>query len=326
MRLIPKLLALALGAVLAVGGCGDDDTTPSASTTTTASADYPMTLHNCARTVTIDKRPERILTVGSDPAAAVAAAGAADRIVGRSSEGGAPLGPYESALRSVPKLTTNDAPSLEAVIGQRPDILVSYELGKTDLPSGLADSGIGVLTPGWRCDQGTVGFEDIYAQIQQLARVFGTSDVADGAVAKLRSRKAAVEKRSRATGKRTAAAIYVSESGLSAYANRSVDHTVIESLGLTDAFADVDRRVIEVNLEELIKRNPDVIIATYGGSGTDIKNDAAAIKALRGRPGVNRLAAVRQGRIIPLHFGYLVGGPLAIEGLETIAAKLERFT
>jgi iron complex transport system substrate-binding protein len=273
----------------------------------------------------IDKWPQRILTVGSDPAAAVAAAGAADRIVGRSSEGGAPLGPYESALGSVPKLTTNDAPSLEAVIGKRPDILVSYELGETDLPSGLADSGIEALTPDWRCDQGSVGFEDIYTQIEQLGRVFGTSDVADAAVAKLRSRQAAVEKRFEATGKRTAAAIYVSESGLSAYANRSVDHSAIEALGLTDAFADVDKRVIEVNLEELIKRNPDVIIATYGGSGTDIKNEAAAIKALRGRPGVNRLAAVRDKRIIPLHFGYLVGGPLAVDGLETIAIKLETF-
>ncbi len=325
MRLTPKLLALALAAVLAVSGCGDDDTAPSASTTTTASADYPMTLQNCARKVTIDKPPERILTVGSDPAVAVAAAGAADRIVGRSSEGGAPLGPYESALGSVPKLTTNDAPSLEAVIGKRPDILVSYELGDTDLPARLADSGIEALTPDWRCDQGMVGFEDIYAQIEQLGRVFGTSDVAAGAVAKLRSRQGAVEKQIAATGKRTAAAIYVSESGLSAYANHSVDHTVIEALGLTDAFADVDKRVIEVSLEELIKRNPDIIIATYGGSGTDIENDAAAMKALRGRPGVNRLAAVRDARIIPLHFGYLVGGPLAVDGLETIAAKLKTF-
>jgi iron complex transport system substrate-binding protein len=324
MRLTPKLLAFPLAAMLAVG-CGDGDATPSASTTTNASADYPMTLQNCARKVTIDKRPQRILTVGSDPAAAVAAAGAADRIVGRSSEGGAPLGPYESALGSVPKLTTNDAPSLEAVIGKRPDILVSYELGETELPSGLADSGIEALTPDWRCDQGSVGFEDIYTQIEQLGKVFGTSDVADAAVAKLRSRQAVVEKRFEATGKRTAAAIYVSESGLSAYANRSVDHSAIEALGLTDAFADVDKRVIEVNLEELIKRNPDVIIATYGGSGTDIKNDAAAIKALRGRPGVNRLAAVRDKRIIPLHFGYLVGGPLAVDGLETIAIKLETF-
>jgi iron complex transport system substrate-binding protein len=92
---------------------------------------------------------------------------------------------------------------------------------------------------------------------------------------------------------------------------------------MTDSFADVDERIIDINVEELIKRDPDVIIATYGGSETDIKNDARAIEAIRGIEALDRVAAVRKGQIISINFAYLVGGPLAIDGLEIIADKLD---
>jgi iron complex transport system substrate-binding protein len=303
MRPTLKLLRVALCAALAIGACGRGDKTPGADAG--ASGDFPMTLSVCGRKVTIDKEPQKILTIGSDPAAAVAAAGAGDRVVARSSEGGGPLGPYESVLGKAPQITTNDAPSLEAIIGRRPDIVVSYELSSTDLPAGLS----------------AVDFDDTYRQIEQLGRLFGTSTAADAAVAKLRSRQAAVEKRFSGADKRTATVIYVSEGGLSAYANHSVDHTVIHTLGLSDVFGDVAKRNVDINVEELIERNPDVIIATYGGSGTQIKDGDDAIRALRKIPGVNRLKAVRDGSIIPIHFGYLVGGPLAVDGLEMIADR-----
>jgi iron complex transport system substrate-binding protein len=318
MRPTLKLLPVALCA-LAIGACGRGDKTPGADAG--ASGDFPMTLSVCGRKVTIDKEPQKILTIGSDPAAAVAAAGAGDRVVARSSEGGGPLGPYESVLGKAPQITTNDAPSLEAIIGRRPDIVVSYELSSTDLPAGLSAAGIETVTPSWRCDTGGVDFDDTYRQIEQLGRLFGTSTAADAAVAKLRSRQAAVEKRFSGADKRTATVIYVSEGGLSAYANHSVDHTVIHTLGLSDVFGDVAKRNVDINVEELIERNPDVIIATYGGSGTQIKDGDDAIRALRKIPGVNRLKAVRDGSIIPIHFGYLVGGPLAVDGLEMIADR-----
>lgn len=322
MRTNLKILVLALCGALVIAGCGDDERTAGAGPTAVADSSFPMTLDNCGRKVTIDKAPETILTIGSDPAAAVVAAGGGDRIVGRSSEGGAPLGPFARALDRVAQITRNDPPSLEAVIGKAPELIVSYELDGTDLPAGLASSGIEQLTPAWRCDTGGVGFDDVYDQIEELGKLFGTSDVADAAVTKLRSRQEAVEQRFSEASKRTATAIYVAESGLSAYANRSVDHTIIKTLGLTDVFADVAKRNVEVSIEELIKRDPDVIIATFGGSGTKIKTGADATKALRAIPGVNRLAAVREGRIIPIHFGYLVGGPLAVDGLEQIGTKL----
>jgi ABC-type hemin transport system substrate-binding protein len=106
-----KLLPIALCAALAIGACGNGDRTSGAKEA--ASGDFPMTLGVCGRRVTIDERPRKILTIGSDPAAAVAAAGAGDRVVARSSEGGGPLGPYQSVLDKAPQITTNDAPSLE---------------------------------------------------------------------------------------------------------------------------------------------------------------------------------------------------------------------
>ncbi|MGH3565574.1 MAG: hypothetical protein ACRDRH_05990 [Pseudonocardia sp.] len=96
-------------------------------------------------------------------------------------------------------------------------------------------------------------------------------------------------------------------------------------LGLID---DLDhgrrRRRTEASTEELLARDPDVILLTCGGSETNIKTDADDVQALRGRVSLDQLTAVREGRVIPINFAYLVGGPLTVDGLETIVDGLAR--
>jgi ABC-type Fe3+-hydroxamate transport system substrate-binding protein len=62
----------------------------------------------------------------------------------------------------------------------------------------------------------------------------------------------------------------------------------------------VNKRVTEVSTEELLARNPDVILLTFGGSETSIKNGADAGRALRGRTPLNQFSAVRENRLIAI--------------------------
>jgi iron complex transport system substrate-binding protein len=63
-------------------------------------------------------------------------------------------------------------------------------------------------------------------------------------------------------------------------------------------------------------------VLTFGGSETSIKTGADAERVLRGMSPLDQLTAVRENRLISLNFTYLVGGPLAVDRLETVAQGL----
>lgn len=307
-------LVLVVG-LLVLSACGGGQ-----SAGTVRAGKFPLTVPSCERTVTLEEPATRVLTVASDSATALAAIGAADLIIGRSAEGGAPLGRYEDELRDIPQLTTNGEPSREVIIAAQPDLVMSY--AGLDTPAAdLEAAGVDLVVPSWRCDT-TADFAGIYRTLQTYGEALGVEDTAEQAVADLRRRVDAVERRFQGGSARTAANVYISENRLRVYGGPSMSNTVLTTLGLTNVFADVDQRVADVSIEALLARNPDVIVLTFGGSETSIKNGADAQRALRGMAPLDQLTAVGENRLIALNFTYLVGGPLAVDGLETIAQEL----
>lgn len=327
-----KVLTLGLTALLALGGCADDDTSGTGAASgpdANAAASFPMTVRDCGREVTIEDPPQQVLTMGADPAATVWAAGAADRIIARAGEGGAPLGPAAAALRDVPQITPDGDPSREEIIGTGADLVISYGLNLTT-PEDLEAAGIDSLVPSWRCDgsgsgenpTGKVDFDDLFSDIELYGRIFSTQDRATANVAQLRERVQAVRERFANAPKRTGIQLY--ESDL-AYGRESMGHTQMRLLGLNNVFGDVKERFFDVSIEQLLARDPDVILASYGGGGAKIKRAEDARRAVENLPGAKRLTAVREGRVIPINITYMLGSPLAVDGLEMMAESLASF-
>lgn len=310
--LVASLLVLSL---LVPSACSGGSQSPGGGTAAT----FPLTVPSCERTVTIERPAKRVVTVASDAATAVAAVGAANLIVARAGEGGAPLGPYENELRDIPQITDNGEPSREVILGQQADLVVSYGL---DTPTAdLEAAGIDSIVPFWRCDT-PADFDGVYRTLETYGQILGTEDVATRTVADLRRRVSAVQRQFQGTSARTAANVYIGDNVMYVYGRPSMSNTVLTALGLTNVFADVNERVTEVSTEELLARNPDVILLTFGGSETSIKTGADAERALRSTTPLNQLTAVREQRLITINLTYLVGGPLAVDGLETIAQRL----
>ncbi|MDQ3763229.1 MAG: hypothetical protein M3460_16795 [Actinomycetota bacterium] len=82
-RMVHPILVTSL---LVLAACGGEYQ----STGTGPAGTFPLAVPSCERTVTIEQPAKRVLTVASDSATALAAIGAADLIVARSAEGGAP--------------------------------------------------------------------------------------------------------------------------------------------------------------------------------------------------------------------------------------------
>ena len=118
---------------LLVTACGADGGAGPAA----VAPDFPMTVSDCGRPLTLPDRPRRILTMSSTSSTLMWAAGAAEKITTRSYESVSDLGPAQQALANVP-LASNDIDlSLETILEQRPDLVITAGLNITT-PQDLA--------------------------------------------------------------------------------------------------------------------------------------------------------------------------------------------
>lgn len=217
--------------------------------------------------------------------------------------------------------------SLEAVIDQRPDLVIGYEPeGSGITAEALATAGIPLLViPAFCSDPAEVppdpGFDDVYAAVEFYGRLFGTENT-DQTVSALRDRVTAVEQISANDPQRTAATLFVYADGTppSAYGTASISHAQMQTAGLTNVFGDLDKRNVEVSFEEIINRDPDAVILLYVSSGGDPAQIRESFLAV---PGAKNLTAVRNEDLLVLPFQLTdPPTPLSVDGLEAIAAEL----
>jgi hypothetical protein len=121
---------------------------------------------------------------------------------------------------------------------------------------------------------------------------------------------------------RTAAVLYPTVGGGAGYAygTRSMAHPQLEAAGFGNAVADVDERVFEVTLEELLDRDPDALVLLYGDGDPGLVEDE-----IRGLPGADGLTAVQDDAILVQLFNFTEPPTsLSVDGLETIVSTFGR--
>lgn len=322
----PRLAVTAAASTLVLLGaaCGADSGSVDSAA---ASGDYPVTISNCGADVTFAAEPERVVLLKSAAVPYLRELGVLDRAIARA--GQYPDEYYDAAtnaaLRAIPLLTDKTDTSghlqisKEIVIGQQPDLV----LGEVDNLSRdtLSAVNIPLLEEPALCDKSGAKptFDDIYSQLRNYGKVFDRGDEAAAGVEKLKQRMAGITAKAGTSSGRTAAVLYPTPGGgvTYAYGNRSMAHPQLTAAGFRDVFGDVNERVFEVTVEELLGRNPDVLILLY--SDGDPKAVEQALTAL---PGSENLNAVRNGTVMAQLFNFTEPPtPLSIDGVERIVQR-----
>ncbi|GGU10680.1 ABC transporter substrate-binding protein [Nocardioides albus] len=313
--------ALVLATTTACGAdadAADDKATP---------AGFPVTIDNCGAEVNIDAPPERVVMLKSSAVPYLHALGVMDRVVARA--GDYPADYYDAdtqaELDDIPLLTDEMDTSghlqisKEVVIGEEPDLV----LGEVEnLSRDTLDAvDIDLLEEPAMCPEGVEdpGFADVYSQLEAYGKVFDREDEAARAIADLRKRVTELEAKKVGEG-RTAAVLYPTVGGgvTYAYGTRSMAHPQLEAAGFEDVFADVDQRVFEVSTEDLLERDPDVIILLHNAG--DPKEVEESVTQLAG---AEDLTAVKNGDVMAQLFNFTEPpSALSVDGLERI---IDRF-
>ncbi|BAL87727.1 putative ABC transporter substrate-binding protein [Actinoplanes missouriensis 431] len=289
-----------------------------------AGGQYPLKLTNCGAEVVFDKAPERVVMLKSAAVPYLHSLGVMDRVTARA--GQYPKDYYDGATQAeidkIPLLTDKTDTSghlqisKEVVISQQPDLV----LGQVDnLSRETLDAvDIPLLEEPAMCPGATEvpSFDSVYRQMESYGTVFDRETEATAAITQLRERLAKIQKPSTV---RTAAVLYPTVGGgvTYAYGSTSMAQPQLEAAGFTNVFGDSKERVFEVTLEELLGRNPDVLILLY--SDGDPK---AVEQAVTGLPGADKLKAVANGDVMPQLFNFTEPpSPLAVDGLEKIVQR-----
>lgn len=317
-------LTTTLVATVALSSCGLAAGDEGADTT--GEGGYPLTVGNCGAEVTFDAAPESVVMLKSAAVPYLAEIDVLDRVTARAGE--YPRDYYDdetwAALEEVPALTgkTDTSGHLqiskEIVIGEEPDLV----LGEVDNLSRetLADVEIPLLEEPAMCAEGVdePGFDDVTDQLTTYGEVFDRREEAAAAVADLEEQVAELTAEP-AGERRTAAVLYPTVGGgvTYAYGTRSMAHPILEAAGFENAFADTDERVFEVAPEELLGRDPDVLVLLHSSGDPD-----DVVDAVTGLPGAGELTAVQDDALMPLLFNYVEPPtPLSVEGLARIRER-----
>ncbi|MFV0308747.1 MAG: ABC transporter substrate-binding protein [Desertimonas sp.] len=341
------IAAIAALTVTSVVACGGDDSSSDASDTTAAATEdapattdgatgttgaadggssaYPMTVEICGLDWTFDAPPERIVTTDTPMLDLALMLGVEDRIAGYFGAAEQLDPSVQDAAASLEHLGSNwPYPTLEAVLAGSPDLVLSYgynaEAGFT--PERLQEEGIGnfTVTEGCADAEGATTVESFYEDVRTLAQILDVSDEAETLIADWEARVAAVEEaaptgepiRVLNTGSGDPAAPFVS-------AGRAVANDLIRIAGGTDVFSDEDAAYLTPTWEEVVARDPELIIESSGGG----EEALAAVRAyLEANPALAAMAAVEAGQYAGLSYEEGVPGPQMFNGLEKISAAI----
>ncbi|MBB3664072.1 iron complex transport system substrate-binding protein [Prauserella sediminis] len=298
---------------------------------------------NCGIDVATGDPPQRIYAAYQPAIELAHALGVSDRLAGTAFLDAKVLPEYADRQADVDYLPS--LPSREALLQANPDFVLSGFNGF--FAEQGADSSVGtraslrevgvqswILSPlcpsedgltDQSIDPATVKVENIYRDLRDLGALFGVEDNAEAVISDMRERIATVEKQVAGVDRPSVAIVSPNEDGTYGVAS-GIDFGshIIERAGGTNAFADLSKkRNIDVGAEELVKRDPDVILTDACCDASMTEQDARPeADAILHDPALSGLTAVENKAVHPFLFADRSAGVRAAHSVELVASVL----
>ena len=291
----------------------------------------PVSIENFDRTVEFTQKPERVVVLTLNSAEIVAALGEADLIVGIAQNNNLVddvLPELYPVLKdcAFPEAINSGIPTLEGLLGLEPDLVIanSYYFRVPQIFGAMEDyqsNGVEFyITEGSYIADCTI--ENTYNDIRNIGAILGQQDKAEELINDMKTR---FEKVSSAVSGQTPLSVMsfdsLDEDGFTVAGGKGLVQNLIELAGGTNAFADAEQQFATVNIEEIIARNPDVIVihayTLFGEEDTQAKVDK-----LLNTPELSEVPAVKNNNIIIVPLFEVNPGLQNINYVEALAAAM----
>lgn len=258
--------------------------------------------------------PHRIISLVPAVTEMLFAIGAGNAVVGVSS-----FDHYPPAVESRTRVGALVDPDFERILSLRPDLVIVYGT-QNDLVARLGRASVSVF------NYEHAGLADITATIRKLGDRIGRSAEARREAERIENGLNDFRRRALGQPRPVTALIFERDAGtlrgMFASAGIGFLHDMLEVAGGTDAFGDVQRQSLQLSVESLLARAPEVIIELRpdeGWSADRLARERDVWMLLSSVP------AIRNGRLhIIADQRVLVPGPRVVEGVGLMFAALHR--
>jgi iron complex transport system substrate-binding protein len=253
--------------------------------------------------------PQRIVSLSASNTEILCELGLTEQLVGVDT-----WSDYPPAVKTLPKVGRELAIDFAAVTALRPDLVVaclSIPGMERNIPR-LEVAGLPYVAVE------PVGLESIFENIRRLGAATGRGQRAEELVEQMHAKLAAVQQRVAALAGRPRVYWEWYPQPLVAAAGKSWMTRIITMAGGENVFADRAEESAKVQVEEVLARRPEVILACWCGARTPPTAERVA-----GRPGWESAPAVQSGRVHVVPEAYFARpGPRLADGLELLASLL----
>lgn len=264
-------------------------------------AAFPVTVTDDAgRDVTIEAKPERIVSLAPANTEIVAELGALDRLVGVTT-----YCDYPAEVAEIEKIGDFMQPNLEAIAALDPDLVLVTTGVQSEVIGQLEALGASVVA----IDPQTL--DALYISIGTAGAAIGEPDAADAVVESMRIQIGEIGEK--VEGAPVRCFLEIAQDPLFTVGSGTLLNDLIEHAGGENVVA--EDGYVAYSVEQLIAANPEVYLATKGSMSNP--------SDITGRPGYENLSAVASGRVYLLDDNLVSRpGPRVVEGIRQIAEAL----
>ena len=258
------------------------------------------------RTVVVT-RSDRIVSISPSCTEILYALGLGDRIIAvdRYSD-------YPPEAIAKQKISEAMMPDPEEVTALNPDLVVYYHWGPSD-PTVEKLSRLGLTVIAVRPSS----LDDIIREIKLIGNATGKSQEAAVLASSLAQRIYEIKSKTASVAVKPKVYIEFWYPPPWTFGPNTWGHQLIELAGGINAFGDAKKQWVQTTDEEVIARNPDVIISLLG------THHYASLEDIKGRLGWDVISAVAKGAVYTVDENLFIRfGPRLINGLETLAKIL----
>ncbi|MGB9779795.1 ABC transporter substrate-binding protein [Caldanaerobacter sp.] len=214
------------------------------------------------REVTIEKQPERIVSLVPSVTELLFAIGAGSKVVGVTD-----FDNYPEEVKDIPKVGGFKGPNIEAITAQKPDIIFASRLSGKEQMESLEKMGIPVVV------LDAQNFDQIYQSIELLGKITGNEKKAEEVINDMKSKIKEISDKVKDLPKVKVFYLVSLDGNWTAGKGTFIDE-IINLAGGENVASDVNGWA-QYSIEELVKKNPDVIITSpHAGDVKDLKNMA----------------------------------------------------
>ena len=266
---------------------------------------YPLTVtDSLGNSVTIEKRPQRIISLSPSNTETLFALGAGDRMVGRTD-----YCSYPEEAAQVESIGTFRTPNVELILSREPDVIFASDYMEDNVKQQIEATGTKVIIVSSNSIAETREVILLAGQVLDLGEnAAALTDTMDAQLTELKETLAArTEEKS----------VFVDLGSFYSAGPGSLLDDMLNQIGAVNIAADTGETWPQLSVEAIIEKNPDIYLSLYP--------TPEEIKAMSG---ISGLDCVKNDRIIFFEALSAEGdiiqrpGPRVVEGTRILAEKI----